>query len=61
MLIDQFIETDLGYLSLVTVVEVSWVLRRAYPVHATRGADLLEGPLDARELRVDRDGIVRPP
>lgn len=58
-LIDELTETDPGYLSLVTVVELYWVLRRAYRVGAHRCAELLEGLLDARELRVDRDAIVR--
>jgi predicted nucleic-acid-binding protein len=58
-LIDQLTETDPGYLSLVTVVELYWVLRRAYKVPATRCVELLEGLLDARELRIDRDAIVR--
>lgn len=58
-LIDELTETDPGYLSLVTVVELYWVLRRAYRVGADRCAELLGGLLDARELRVDRDAIVR--
>lgn len=58
-LIDELTDTDPGYLSLVTVVELYWVLRRAYRVGAGPCADLLEGLLDARELRVDRDAIVR--
>lgn len=58
-LIDELTETDPGYLSLVTVVELCWVLRRAYGVGADRCAELLGGLLDARELRVDRDAIVR--
>lgn len=57
--IDALTETDPGYLSLVTVVEIYWVLRRAYRVSAGRCAELLEGLLDVRELRVDRDAIVR--
>jgi len=58
-LIDELTETDPGYLSLVTVVELYWVLRSAYMVSPDRCAELLEGLLDARELRVDRDAIVR--
>lgn len=57
--VDGLTETEPGYLSLVTMVETSWVLRRAYGVDADRSADLLEGLLDARELRVDRAAIVR--
>ncbi len=58
-LIDELTETDPGYLSLVTMVEVYWVLRRAYKVGADRSSELLQGLLDARELRVDRDAVVR--
>lgn len=58
-LIEELTETDPGYLSLVTVVELYWVLRRAYKVGAGRCAELLEGLLDARELRVDHDTVVR--
>ncbi|MGL5909154.1 MAG: PIN domain-containing protein, partial [Phycicoccus sp.] len=51
-LVDGLTDTDPGYLSLVTVVEIYWVLRRAYRVSAGRCVDLLEDLLDARELRV---------
>lgn len=57
--IDGLSEKDPGFLSLVTVVELHWVLRRAYKVSAARCAELIEGLLDARELRVDQDSIVR--
>lgn len=57
--IDELTDTEPGYLSLVTVIELYWVLRRAYQVDAGRCADLLEGLVDARELRVDRDEVVR--
>jgi predicted nucleic-acid-binding protein len=58
-LIDELTETDPGYLSVVTVVETYWVLRRAYKVGTDRCAEVLEGLVDARELRVDHDAIVR--
>lgn len=58
-LIDELTETDPGYLSLVTVVEVYWVLRRAYKVAVAGCVEVLDGLLDARELRLDRDEIVR--
>jgi len=50
---------DPGFLSLVTVVELYWVLRRVYKISTTRCAELVEGLLDARELRVGQDSIVR--
>lgn len=58
-LMDGLTEIDPGYLSVVTVVEVYWVLRRAYHVPAARCVEVLEGLLDARELRIDRDAVVR--
>ena len=58
-LIDELTDTNPGYLSLVTVVELYWVLRRAYRIGTERCAELLEGLLDARELRVDRAAMVR--
>lgn len=55
--IDALTETNPGYVSVVTVVEIYWVLRRAYQVGTGRCAEVLEGLLDARELRVDQDGL----
>jgi len=57
--IDALTENEPGFLSLVTVVELYWVLRRAYEVSSARCAVLVEGLLDARELRIDRESIVR--
>lgn len=58
-LIDGLTEANQGYLSLVTIVETYWVLRRAYKLDADRCANLLDGLLNARELRVDQAAIVR--
>lgn len=58
-LIDRLTETEPGYLSVVTVVEVYWVLRRAYRLEATRCGDLIERLVDARELRVGSADVVR--
>jgi AbrB family looped-hinge helix DNA binding protein len=58
-LVERLTDTEPGYLSLVTVVETFWVLRSAYGVDAEHCADLVEGLLDARELRVDRAEVVR--
>ena len=57
--VDGLTENNPGYLSLVTVVELYWVLRRAYRVSEDRCAELLAGLLDARELRVDQSASVR--
>jgi len=59
MVIDALTEKDPGFLSLVSVVELYWVLRRAYKLSTARCAELVEGLLDARELRVGQDSIVR--
>jgi predicted nucleic-acid-binding protein len=58
-LIEQFTESDPGYLSLVTIVEVYWVLCRAYTVGVGRCTELVEGLLDARELRVGDEAVMR--
>lgn len=58
-LIEELSDTDPGYISLVTIVELYWVLRRAYKVSPSRCAELLEGLLDARELRVGHEDAVR--
>lgn len=57
--IDALTEKDPGFLSLVTVVELYWVLRHAYKISTARCGELVEGLLDARELRVDQDSILR--
>ena len=51
--IDALTEKDPGFLSLVSVVELYWVLRRAYKINTARCAELVEGLLNARELSVD--------
>lgn len=57
--IDELTETDPGFLSLVTVVELHWVLRRAYKLSTDTCANLIDGLLDARELEIDQESIVR--
>ncbi len=57
--IDALTETAPGFVSLVTIVELYWVLRRAYKISTARCAELVEGLLDARELRVDQESVVR--
>ncbi len=57
--IDALTEDEPGFLSLVTVVELYWVLRKAYKISADRCADLIGMLLDAREIRIDRDSLVR--
>jgi predicted nucleic-acid-binding protein len=58
-LIDEMTETDPGFLSLVTVVEVYWVLRRAYKMSSARCDEVLHGLLNARELRLGHGHVLR--
>ena len=57
--IDALTEKERGFLSLVTVVELHWVLRRAYKLSTDACANLVDGLLDARELEIDQESIVR--
>lgn len=56
---DALTESNPGLLSVVTVVELHWVLRRAYKLSAERSAELLQGLVDSRELRIDQESVVR--
>lgn len=58
-LIDGLTEADPGYISLVTVIEVYWVLHRAYKMTAIECTDLLGSLVDSRELRIGDEEIVR--
>lgn len=58
-LIDDLDETSPGFVSLVTVVETSWVLRNAYGVSRGRTHEILSGLLAARELHVEQADLVR--
>lgn len=58
-LIDGLTVAEPGFVSLVAVVETYWVLRSAYDESRARCADLIDGLLDARDLRVGSDAIVR--
>lgn len=58
-LIDGLTDVDPGFISLVTAVEIYWVLHRAYKVGASHCVDVLQGLIDARELRVEQSDVVR--
>lgn len=53
-LIDGLSEHDLGFISIVTVVETFWVLRRAYQVPDVEVRRLLRGLVDSTELLVQQ-------
>ena len=57
--VDALTEDDPGFLSLVTVMELYWVLRGAYKLSAERCTAVVGALLEARELRVDQESVVR--
>lgn len=50
---------DPAHISLVTLVETVWVLRRAYGVEAAAVARVLRGLLAAREVSIPSPDLVR--
>lgn len=57
--IEDLDEGRRGFLSLVVLVELHWVLRRAYGVGAAEVLDVLDRLLRARELLVQDADLVR--
>lgn len=47
-----------GFMSMVTVVEVAWVLGRSYAVPATQLHDLLDELTGVSNLRIERTHLV---
>ena len=58
-LVDSLHEDQRGFVSLVVLAEVHWVLRRAYGVSPSRAADVVRGLLDAAEVEVAEADSVR--
>lgn len=58
-LMESLSEENRGYVSLVVLAELHWVLRRAYRVSATQVADVVRGLLDAAEVEVAEADSVR--
>lgn len=58
-LFDSLSESKQGYLSTVVMVEVDWVLRRAYRVDRTSAAAVLQGLLESREINLEKTDAVR--
>jgi predicted nucleic-acid-binding protein len=58
-LIESLSEDDPGFVSIVTVVEVYWVLRSAYKVSRDKGAKVIGTLLNAQELSVAAADAVR--
>lgn len=57
-LIEGLSETEPGYVSLVTVVELAWVLERSYRVPADAIAATVRGLLTAREIVAQEPEVV---
>ena len=58
-LMESLTETEPGFVSIVTAVELSWVLTRAYHVERDALADIVEGLLASRELVLQHAEVVR--
>lgn len=58
-LIEQLTEAAPGFISVVTLVETYWVLRRAYRADQESLVATLGGLLDATEVVVEREETVR--
>lgn len=52
-------DSSQGFVSTVTLVEVYWVLRRAYGVDRASAADVLQGLLESREIILEEPDAVR--
>lgn len=57
--VEGLTDAEPGFLSLVTTVELYWVLRRSYGLGVDSTLDLISRLLDTRELRLDRSDLVR--
>ncbi len=52
-------ESSQGHLSMVVLVEIDWVLRRAYKADRTSAAAVLQGLLEAAEINLENPDAVR--
>jgi predicted nucleic-acid-binding protein len=58
-LIESLTEEDQGFVSLITLVEIYWVLRTAYKIGRAEAVKVIGMFVDAEELVVERSDIVR--
>lgn len=58
-LIEGLDEDDPGFVSTVALVELHWVLRRAYQTTRAEAAAIVRGLLDSREILVQDADVVR--
>lgn len=58
-IIEVLTEDNQGFVSLVTIAELYWVLRRGYRLDESRTAGIVRGLLDSVELEVQEPDAVR--
>lgn len=58
-LIRSLTEDSPGYISVVTMVEVFWVLRRVYKMDVGTCRELLGRLVNSREIRIGQESAVR--
>ncbi|MFZ1410475.1 MAG: type II toxin-antitoxin system VapC family toxin [Micropruina sp.] len=56
---ESLTDQEPGFVSVVTVAEISWVLRRAYRLELNAVLDVIEGLINVRELRVEGVDAIR--
>jgi predicted nucleic-acid-binding protein len=58
-LIESLDEDDPGYISIVALIELHWILRRAYQVSRGEVAAIMHKLLEARELLLEEPEVIR--
>jgi predicted nucleic-acid-binding protein len=58
ILIESFSETEPGFVSLISIVELVWVLQGAYPAQRADIISVLEKLLRVKTLHVEHMGLV---
>ncbi len=58
-LIESLDEDNRGFVSTVALVELHWVLRRAYKVTRTNAAAIVQKLLESQELTIQEPDVIR--
>jgi predicted nucleic-acid-binding protein len=58
-LIDQLTESQPGYVTVIVLAELYWVLRRAYSADRESATSVLQGLLESKEILVEQADAVR--
>jgi predicted nucleic-acid-binding protein len=58
-LISTLDESDKGFVSLVALVEMSWVLSRGYDISRSRIGEVIKELVEAQELILEQEDLVR--